>query len=57
MSDTLLETLVLLKCNSAALGHVSPRTVNFPGHLIATQTMTKAVKAPCDCQLDSFDTV
>jgi len=24
MSDTLLETLVFLKCNSAAQGHVSP---------------------------------
>jgi len=28
--------------------------VNPPGHLTATQTV-KAVKAPCDCQLDSFD--
>jgi len=47
MSDTLLETLVFLKCNSSALGHVSPLNwlqlklaVNSPGHLRATQTMT-----------------
>ena len=26
MSDTVLETLVFLKCNNAALGHVSPST-------------------------------
>jgi len=29
--------------------------VNSLGHFRATQTDMKAVKAPCDCQLDSFD--